>query len=186
MTRIRLLVIGGLAWSGVVLGHLVAYVVTFPAEAERAAYLASTGHGSFPILLVSAVAAIPAVLSLVAVRVIRGERSPSFLSTTVWLTGFQVLAFLAMEFFERGMAFEHALLEPALLVGLVIQVLVAATSALLIKTVFSALKALVAQVCDVPRLAPVRSLPPPTDPPLTRFEFLISTPRRAPPLLFAL
>jgi hypothetical protein len=182
MTRIRALVIGGLAWSGVILGHLVAYVVAYPAEVDRSTRLAETGHGSFPLLLVSAVAAIPAVLSLLAVRVIRGERSPTVLTTALWLGAIQVPVFVAMEFFERGMSFELLLLEPALIVGLVIQVLVAVTSAILLTTVFRALRAFISRRSDVPKLATARPIAPTTDEPPARFDFLSNGLRRAPPL----
>jgi hypothetical protein len=182
MTRIRVLVIGGLAWSGVVLGHLVAYLLAYPAEAERATRLADTGHGSFPLLLVSALAAIPGILSLLAVRVMRGDRSPSLFSTAVWLAAIQVPAFLAMEFFERGLSLEQMVLEPAVLVGLVIQVLVAVISAVLVKTFVRAVVALTSRLRRLPRQAPARLLAPAMGHRPKRLVFLTSARRRAPPL----
>ena len=182
MTRIRFLVIGGLAWSGVVLGHLVAYLVAYPAEAERVTRLADTGHGSFPLLFVSALAAIPAILSLLAVRVMRGDRSPSLPSTAVWLAVIQVPAFLTMELFERGMSFEHTLLEPALLIGLVVQVLVAVISAALVKTFVRTVVALTSRLRRLPGQAPARLLAPAMGHRLRRLVFLISARHRAPPL----
>lgn len=182
MTRIRFVVIGGLAWSGVVLGHLVAYVVVYSAEAERSARLADTGHGSFPLLLVSALAAIPAILSLLAVRVMQGDRSPSLFSTAVWLAGIQVPAFLAMELFERGMSFEHTLLEPALLIGLMVQVLVAVISAVLVKTFVRAVVALTSRLWRLQRQASARLLAPAIGHRPKRLVFLISARHRAPPL----
>jgi hypothetical protein len=180
--RIRVLVIGGLAWSGVVLGHLCAYLLAYPAEAERATRLADTGHGSFPLLLVSALAAIPGILSLLAVRVMRGDRSPSLFSTAVWLAAIQVPAFLAMEFFERGLSLEQMVLEPAVLVGLVIQVLVAVISAVLVKTFVRAVVALTSRLRRLPRQAPARLLAPTMGHRPKRLVFLTSARRRAPPL----
>lgn len=185
MSRIRGLAIGGLAWSGVVLGHLCAYFLAYPGEAERSAHLAETGHGSFPLLLISALAAIPAILSLLAVRVIRGDRTPPLLSTAVLLAAIQVPAFLAMEFFERGLSFEQMVLEPAVLGGVVIQVLVAAISALLVKTFARAVVALTSRLWRLPRQAPAKLLAPATDHRPQRLVFLISARHRAPPLTSA-
>lgn len=183
--RIRVLVIGGLAWSGVVLGHLCAYLLAYPAEAERATRLADTGHGSFPLLLISALATIPAFLSLLAVRVIRGDRTPPLLSTAVFLAAIQVPAFLAMEFFERGLSLEEMVLEPAVLVGLVIQVLVAVISAVLVKTFARAVVALTSRLWALPRQAPAKLLAPAPDHRPQRFVFLIRVRHRAPPLTSA-
>jgi hypothetical protein len=182
MTRIRVLVIGGLAWSGVVLGHLVAYLVTYPDEAERATRLADTGHGSFPLLLVSALAAIPAFLSLLTVRVMRGDRALSPVSTAVLLAAIQVPAFLIMELFERGMSFEHALLEPALLIGLMVQVLVAVIAAVLVKAFVRAVVALTSRLRRLPGQASARLLAPAVGHRSKRLVFLMSAPDRAPPL----
>ena len=182
MTRIRVLLIAGLAWSGVVLGHLVAYLVTYPAEVERATRLADTGHGSFPLLLVSALAAIPAFLSLLTVRVMRGDRAPSPFPTAVWLAAIQVPAFLVMELLERGMSFEHALLEPALLIGLMVQVLVAVISAVLVKSFVRAVVALTSRLGQLRGRAPARLLAPALGHRPKRLVFLMSAPDRAPPL----
>jgi hypothetical protein len=185
VTRIRLLAIGGLAWSGVVLGHLLAYVLAHPNEAERSTRLASSGHGSFPLLLISALAAIPAVLSLLAVRVIRGDRSPALLSTAIRLAAIQVPAFLVMEFFERGMSFEQMLLEPAVVIGLVVQVLVAFSSSVLVKTLVGAVEALTARRPSLPRAPLARPLALATHDRPKRLDFLISVQHRAPPLSHA-
>lgn len=183
MTRIRLLVIGGLAWSGVVLGHLLAYVFAHPAEAERSVRLASSGHGSFPLLLISALAGIPAVLSLLAVRVIRGDRSPTLLSIAICLTAIQVPTFFAMEFFERGMSFQRMLVEPAVVFGLVIQVLVAIISSVLVRTFVRAVGVLTARRSHLlPREPLIRQLAPVTHDRPRRLDFLISAQHRAPPL----
>ncbi|HET6771595.1 MAG TPA: hypothetical protein VFH75_08145 [Actinomycetota bacterium] len=185
MTRVRLLAIGGLAWSGVVLGHLLAYVLAHPAEAERSARLASSGHDSFPLLLISALAGIPAVLSLLAVRVIRGDRSPALLSIAICLAAIQVPTFLAMEFFERGMSLEQMLLEPAVVMGLAIQVLVALISSLLVRTFVRAVGALITRGSRLPREPRMRQLAPVTQDRPRRLYFLISDQHRAPPLAHA-
>lgn len=185
MSRIRGLAIGGLAWSGVVLGHLCAYLLAYPGEAERSAHLADAGHGSFPLLLISGLAAIPAILSLLAVRVIRGDRTPAPLSTAVMLAAIQVPAFLAMEFLERGMSLERMVLEPAVLVGLGVQVLVAIISAVLVKTFARAVGALTSRLWRPPRQAPAVLLTPATDHRPNRLVFLISARHRAPPLTSA-
>jgi hypothetical protein len=185
VARIRLLAIGGLAWSGVVLGHLLAYVLAHPEEAERSARMASSGHGSFPLLLISALAMIPAVLSLLAVRVVRGDRSPTLLSIAVCLAAIQVPTFLTMEFFERGMSFEQMLLEPAVVMGLIVQVLVAFISSVLVRTFVRAVGALTARRSQIPREPLIRHLAPVTHDCPRRLDFLISAQHRAPPLAHA-
>lgn len=183
MSKLRLLAIGGLAWSGVVLGHLLAYVLAHPAEAERSARLATSGHGSFPLLLISALAGIPAVLSLLAVRVIRGHRSPALLPIAIGLAAIQVPTFLAMEFFERGMSFQRMLLEPAVVIGIGIQVLVAFISAVLVRTFVRAVEALAARRSHILQSDPlIRQLAPVTHDRPRRLDFLISAQHRAPPL----
>jgi hypothetical protein len=182
MGRIRGLAIGGLAWSGVVLGHLAAYLLAYPSEPERSALLANTGHGSFPILFVSGLAAIPAVLTILAVRVIRGDRTPALVSTAMWLAAIQVPAFLTMEFFERGMSFGAMLLEPALLIGIVVQVVVAFVSAVLVRVFFRAVAILTSRGWKLSNLAPPRVLGPVTQALPRRLDFLIRAHRRAPPL----
>jgi hypothetical protein len=185
MARIRLLAIGGLAWSGVALGHLFAYLLAHPGEAERSARLASSGHGSFPLLLISALAVIPAVLSLLAVRVIRGDRSPALLSIAICLAAIQVPTFLALEFFERGMSFERMLLEPAVVMGLVIQVLVAFISSVIVRTFVRAVGSLIARRSRLPRKPRIWQLAPVTQYWPRRLYFLISAQHRAPPLTHA-
>jgi hypothetical protein len=185
MSRIRGLAIGGLAWSGVVLGHLLAYVLAHPEDAERSARLADSGHGSFPLLLISALAGIPAVLSLVAVRVIRGDRSPALLSIAVCLVAIQVPTFLGMEFFERGMSVEEMLLEPAVGMGLAVQVLVAFISSLLVRTFVRGVGALISRASLLRREPHIRQLTPVTRAQPTRPYFLISPQHRAPPLAHA-
>jgi hypothetical protein len=169
----------------VVLGHLLAYLLAHPEEAERSARLASSGHGSFPLLLISALAGIPAILSLLAVRVIRGDRSPGLLPIAVSLAAIQVPTFLAMEFFERGMSFERMLLEPAVVLGLAVQVLVAFMSSVLVRTFVRAVGALTARRSRLPREPRISQLAPVTHDGTRRLYFLISPQHRAPPLAHA-
>lgn len=185
MSRIRGLAIGGLAWSGVVLGHLVAYLLVHPSEAERSALLENTGHGSFPLLLVSGLAAIPAILILLVIRVLRGDRSPAFVPTALWLAAIQVPAFLTMEFFERDMSVEQMLLEPAVGMGLAVQVLVAFISSLLVRTFVRGVRALISRGSRLPREPHIRQLTPVTRARPTQPYFLISPQHRAPPLAHA-
>lgn len=180
-----MLAIGGLAWSGVVLGHLLAYILAHPGEAERSARLASSGHGSFPLLVISALAVIPAILSLLAVRLIRGDRSLALPSIVLVLAAIQVPTFIAMEFFERGMSLERMLLEPVVILGLVIQVLVAFISSMLVRTFVRAVGALTARRAQPPREPVITQLAPVTHDPPRRLYFLISPQHRAPPLAHA-
>jgi hypothetical protein len=185
MSRIRGLAIGGLAWSGVVLGHLAAYLVSYPIEAERSSLLANTGHGSFNLLFVSGLAAIPAILTLLMVRVIRGDRPPAVVSTATCLAAIQLPAFLTMELFERGMSLRETLLEPALVVGLVVQVLVAFVSAILVRAFFRVAAIMTSGQRKLSKPAPPKLVEPLTQALPRRLHFLIRAQHRAPPLTLA-
>jgi hypothetical protein len=100
----------------------------------------------------------------------------------MWLAAIQVPAFLTMEFVERGMSFGEMPLEPALLVGLVVQVLVAFVSAVLIRVFFRVAAILTSREWKLSKLAPPKVLGPVTQALPRRLYFLIRAHHRAPPL----
>jgi hypothetical protein len=176
------LIAAGTAWAGLVLGHLLAYALAYPGEASRRAHLAGTGHGWLDVVTLSLMAVVPAVLALTAIRSLRdGSRR----TTWVRLASLQVPAFLLIEVAERGASFDRALTDPAVLLGLVVQVLVAAVAALLLRGFSRAVAAAAARVRS--RRAPAPTGRGYTDPDLAPPHLLrlVRARRRAPPLPIA-
>jgi hypothetical protein len=171
----------GTAWAGLVLGHLLAYALAYPEKGARRAHLAATGHGWLDLVSLSLLAVIPAVLLLTTASAIRGRPA-----VTAWsrLAALQVPAFLLIELAERGSAIGGAFSDPAVLLGMVLQLVVAGVAALLLRG-FAVLVAAVARRRHsreriegpdspaMPRLAP---------PHLLR---LVRARRRAPPVPIA-
>jgi hypothetical protein len=176
------LIAAGTAWAGLVLGHLLAYALAYPAEAVRRSHLAGTGHGWLDVVTLSLLAVVPAVLALTAIRSLTaGSRG----TTWVRLAGFQVPAFLLIEVAERGASFDRAFADPAVLLGLAVQILVAAMAALLLRGFSRAVAAVAARVQPSwapTATAPARAAPDLVPPHLLR---LVRARRRAPPLPIA-
>lgn len=184
VAKLRLLGVGGLAWMGIVLGHVLAYLLAYPEDGARSAKLAATGHDGFSLPVVSALAVLPAVLALVSGRRFRGHRS-SLKPTALWLAAIQVPAFVGMESIERAWADGHTLLDPAILLGLLVQLLVAAVAAVLVGAVAKVVRVLTRERTHAPRDA---AAPPDnaTQREVShRLTFLIRARRRAPPSVFA-
>jgi hypothetical protein len=176
------LIVAGTAWAGLVLGHLLAYAVAYPGEAARSSHLAGTGHGWLDVVTLSLLAVIPAVLALTAVRSLRGGSRGT---TWVRLAALQVPAFLMIEVAERGASFDRAFSDPAVLIGLVVQVVVAAVAPLLLRGFSRAVAAVAARVrspraaaATAPAVAPLDLSPP-------HLVRLVRSRRRAPPLPIA-
>jgi hypothetical protein len=169
-------------WTGLVLGHLLTYVVAYPDSRTRHLHLALTGHGWMELAAASLVAAIPAVLVLQAIR---ASRDPPA-GPAGWLRRLVVAqagGFAVVELVERHLSVVETATDPALLVGLVVQVLVAAVAALLLHAFGRAVHAVVTR-SRFPNQPP--AIPPPRPPlrdlPARRLSHLIRARRRAPPL----
>jgi hypothetical protein len=125
------MVAGLAAWVGLVLGHVASYAVAYPSGQARHAHLLLTGHGWMGPALVSLAAAVPAVLAIAAARSARnGPLAVRPLAAR--LIGVQVLAFLLVEVAERHADLGRALSDPAVLIGVVVQALVAVALATLL------------------------------------------------------
>jgi hypothetical protein len=122
MTRRQVLTLG-LAAAGVVAGHGAAYVLAYPVAAERLEHLARTGHRGFPLL--AALGCVGAALALAAIFV-RAARRERVLPKGRSLALAQVALFLGLELAERGLDAAAAATDPAVGIGLVLQVLLAA------------------------------------------------------------
>jgi hypothetical protein len=176
------LIAAGTAWAGLVLGHLLAYTLAYPGEAARRSHLAGTGHGWLDVVTLSLLAVVPAVLALTAIRSLSaGSRG----TTWIRLAALQVPAFLLIEVAERGASFDRALTDPAVLLGLAVQVVVAAVAALLLRGFSRAVAAVAARFG--PSRAPSTTAPAVAAPDLAppHLVRLVRARRRAPPLPIA-
>ena len=184
MSRLRTLLAIALTWVGVVVGHKIAYVFAYPGPG-RDAHLASTGHDSFRVLALSALVLVPVVLLLAAVKALRSRRAVPPKRMAARLAAFQVPAFFLLELFERGLDVGHTLSEPAVLVGLLIQILVAFASVWALAAFVRGVRALAErfqardQTASPVRFHPIRRSRP------ARLTFLVRARRRAPPLSLA-
>jgi hypothetical protein len=113
--------------GGIVLAHAVGYALAFPDGGLRASVLRATGHGYWPVAVaLAALAAGGAVVLAVGAGVRRTWAQ--LLPRPLALAAFQVVGFLAVETSERiaaGIPLSALLHERAVLVGVVVQVLVA-------------------------------------------------------------
>jgi hypothetical protein len=176
------LIAAGTAWAGLVLGHLLAYALAYPGQATRRAHLAGTGHGWLDVVTLSLLAVVPAVIAL---TVVRSLRDGSTGTTWTRLAALQVPAFLLIEVAERGASIDRALTDPAVLLGLALQLVVAAVAALLLRGFSRAVAAVAARGRPAtPRSAKALARPAPdlAPPHLLR---LVRARRRAPPLPIA-
>ena len=163
--------LSGLAFSGVILAHLLAYVLVAPDDHHRAELLESTGHGSWAIVVGLALAALVATLAGFALRVARRPATrPPFWSCALRLAALQAIGFAGLETVERSLhqgLHPDILVEPVFLIGVVAQLVVAVVGAGLLTLFARAIQHLIARRRSslprrpAPAFAPVlRSVPP--------------------------
>jgi hypothetical protein len=133
--------LAGTASGGVILGHWLAYVAAVPGPAARARILSATGHGywlgAVKVAGVLAVASVGATFVGHLSRRLRDEWTEprSLFGLTLPLAGLQVAAFTVLEVVERlvaGAPLGGALHHGLFLLGVAVQVLVAAAGAMLL------------------------------------------------------
>lgn len=143
--------LGLLAVSGIAIGHALAYLLAAPEPSLRAGLLETTGHGYWSLVPPMAFAAAVAALSMfVADRLGAGPPPPQqtarrLASATAALASVQVAGFLLLEVAERALArgdVQHVLLEPAVGLGVVVQVGVALAMGFLLVVVLRVVQAL--------------------------------------------
>src|SRR5581483_878956 len=173
--------LAGLAAGGVVLGHILGYLLAFPNSAERHEHLAAVGHGSFHVLGFLSLAATGLSLIALGVRSLRGEVLPSRGRIALVLGGLQVPAFLLLELVERHLDVSATLADPGVLMGLLMQVVVAASLAVLLRAFVHAVRSVAALLRSRRFAQPLRSFAAP--PVLLRAgtDLLVGARRRAPP-----
>lgn len=176
-----MVIAAGTAWAGLVLGHLLAYALAYPEEGARRSHLAATGHGWLDLVSLSLLAVIPAILLLTTSGTLRGRPA-----VTAWsrLAALQVPAFLLIELAERGSAIDGAFSDPAVLLGIVLQLVVAGVAALLLRGVSALITAVARRRHSRERTESAGSPAPPqiAPPHLLR---LVRIRRRAPPPIAA-
>ena len=127
--------LGGLAFSGVVLAHLLAYFAVAPDAHHRAELLEATGHGSWTLAIAVALGSLVAAFGGLALRVARhADYAPSWIGSFVRLSVLQVAGFTGLELVERALihgAPAEVFVEPAFGIGVVLQVVAAAVAATL-------------------------------------------------------
>lgn len=134
--------LGGLASAGVAFSHFLAFLVAKPDHADRSTLLAETGHSYWPYFIALALGALVAGLVGFAAERVWGRppgdrpglrRMYGFTATRLVLL--QVLGFLYLEAGERLAvhgSFASLFDEPVVLIGLVVQVVVALAAAALL------------------------------------------------------
>lgn len=157
-----------LALGGLLAGHLMSYFVVAPHAHERAELLASTGHsghGAFGTLALTAAFAAAIGLFMQRIRT-HGDHGVSRARVAARLWAIQTLGFVLLETWERG----HGLAgvvelvhEPAFLVGLVAQVVVALAATAIVRLVEATADALLRLLATFAHAA-IRSFLPPGEP----------------------
>jgi hypothetical protein len=167
-----------LAWVGVVAGHLVAYLLTYPTQSVRHVHLELTGHSWMGLARGSLLGAIPVVVLAVVVLALR-PGSTSGAALVPRLLAIQLPAFAMIEVLERG-SVAGAASDPAVFVGMVLQVVLAVVAAWLFDLLTRAVRAVV-RILERRTRARSSSAPALDEHPL-RLELLLPARRRAPPL----
>ena len=146
---------GAMAASGVVLAHQLAYFLARPDPHSRAAALERTGHGDWSLVVALALGLLVAAAAAQVRRSV-GSGEPRLPTTALRLASLQLLAFLALEAAERSLAGGDVLAlaaDPAVLLGIVAQIVVAVAGAKLIAAVGRAAAAWGRRRSRVPRRA---------------------------------
>jgi hypothetical protein len=172
-----------IAWVGVVAGHLAAYLLTYPSQSVRHVHLALTGHSWLGLARGSLLAVVPVVVLAVAVRAIRTGSPSGGAALVTRLLAVQVPAFALIEVLERG-SVASAASDPAVFVGVVLQVVLAVAAAWLIEGLTGVVRAVV-KALESPRPRARSARAPTLDEYPPRHELLFLARRRAPPLLSA-
>lgn len=127
----------GVAGSGLLLGHWLAYALGTPDATARDELLHATGHSYLPYATqVALLAGVIGLVGLFLARLHRRERLGSFAGNVVRLAALQSGAFLAMEVGERlltGAPLHDLTHGPLLVIGLGVQAVLAVVGALVLR-----------------------------------------------------
>jgi hypothetical protein len=162
--RLRELPTFAFAFVGLIVGHLLSYLLAIPDPARRALVLAHSGHAYLH--LAGDVAVILAFAAIVAVglRAVNGrdEADPSSTARLVWrLSALQAGAFIAMELGERlasGGSFGELFNSPLFGIGIVVQLGIAAIGAVLLRWIWRVAVRIADALVRLPRRRPAGML----------------------------
>jgi hypothetical protein len=175
-----------LAAIGVVLGHLLTYAIAIPDARERSGFLARTGHGYFPVFAEYALVVGTITLAAWLIGSLRPDgRVAGARGVVGVLAPVQVVGFVCLEVGERAIG--HAsfadLVGRDLIIGVLVQVLVAAVVAWIVAVVTrAAAHCLAAASGRPPRYATVSVRPPVVARPASKAVAAMLG-ARAPPIL---
>jgi hypothetical protein len=111
-----------LALGGMVAGHALAYALAYPIGAVRDAHLDQTGHEGFPVLLLTGLLGSAAAILWLGIHSIRHAPATPSARTLLLL---QVPAFALLELGERGFDVAAFARDPAVVLGVLLQVVLA-------------------------------------------------------------
>jgi len=180
--RGRLGPLAGVAAGGALLAHVAAYALVFADAAERRAHLAATGHGAFAPFAVLALAAAGIALVAMGVRAWHDDRPGGGLRTAGRLAALQLAIFVLLEVAERGFDLGAAAGDPAVRLGVALQLVVAALLAVVLGLLVRAVRLVAAALQPVraPGPDPIGPATAPCVPPARARWASVS--RRGPPL----
>jgi hypothetical protein len=127
------------AFVGLIVGHLLSYLIAIPDAARRDAVLAETGHAYLHLAGDIAVVLTFAAVVTVALRAVAARRAaelPSGLRLAWRLGGLQAGAFVAMEVGERllsGTGLGELFADHLFAIGIVVQLVIASFGTLLLR-----------------------------------------------------
>ena len=167
------LLLGGMAAAGIVAAHLLAYLFAVPDPHDRVHVLDSTGHGSWSYLAAVCLGLLVAGLLRYIAGSFRGDRglSAPFLAVAGRLAVLQLGGFLGLEALER-LTVDHLtsgfFAEPAMQLGIVLQLVIALVGALMLMLLTRAIRSVLAR----------RSQPEAASDPVSPFPYVAYIVRR--------
>lgn len=170
-----------IAWVGVVAGHVMAYVLTYPSQGYRHLHLTITGHSWTGLAAASLLALVPVILLAVALRGLRASGGWSGSALAVSLVAIQAPAFLAIEVMERGWSAGRAATDPAVFVGLILQPLIAVVAAWVLELLRRTVRAIAGLLRARPAVRPASVPRPGLGAPIPRSRRFVPARLRAPP-----
>jgi hypothetical protein len=180
----------GFAFVGLIVGHLLSYLIAIPDPARRAVVLTQSGHAYLHLAGDVAVVLSLAAAVTVGLRAVAGRDATDLPSTAnlAWRLGaLQAGAFIAMELGERllsGGGFGELFADHLFGIGIVVQLAIAAVGAVLLRWIGRVAVRIVDALARPPRRRPAGTtlwLRPGSSPrPRPAFAGIFSA--RAPPL----
>ncbi|GIU96698.1 MAG: hypothetical protein KatS3mg013_0501 [Actinomycetota bacterium] len=164
-----------------IIGHLLGYLLAFPNGMERHEHLAAVGHGSFRLVGLLALAMGGVSLVALGARTLRNDSAVPLRGAALRLGWFQVPGFLLLELVERHLDLAATLADLGVLMGLLMQVVVALAIAFLLRAFVRAVQVVAALLRRGRPRGPLIRPHAPTDILRAEADLFVGTRRRAPP-----